>query len=102
VPAVVGSSPTAATPHVQVDPELPSTTLPPPPSTKPAPARKAGNATGPHSKFLAHEEAFFQQERHYETADAPPAESFADLDEGHPAPRPGFWRRLLRKLVPSP
>ena len=97
-PPVVNSPLPVASSHIEVSGDLPgvTTTASPP---KPA-SKTVGRATGPHSKFLAHEEAFFQQEEHFAKAEAHPAESFADLDEGH-ARRPSFWKRLLRKLVPS-
>ena len=41
------------------------------------------------------EEAFFSEEASFASAEAKPGESFADLDDGMPAERPGFWGRLF-------
>jgi hypothetical protein len=94
----------APAPPVEVSADLPVTVLSVPQSlleTAPSDVRAArAEAAVRPARFEDHEEAFFEQETHFEAAEEHPPESFADLDDGH-APRPSLWKRLLRKLAPG-
>jgi CheY-like chemotaxis protein len=90
---------------IETQPTRPTQPLRPPPAVASAeprvkPARKP--APQPEQpgidRFHDHEEKFFSEEEHFARAEAPAAESFADLDDGH-ARREPFWKRLLKKLV---